>query len=196
MKNVMIDLETLGTSAGCVILSIGAVMFDHDSDDLGDEFYCVVNTGSCLAAGLRATQDTLDWWNKQSVEAKEVLLHAEEGGFPLTEAMQKLTDFLAVSGLKQVRVWGNGADFDNAILVSCYEAANQSTPWTPWNNRCYRTLKNLYPTIKLTREGTYHNALDDAKTQAKHAIQLLREHHGRSQKTNEPRRKRGRAGSL
>lgn len=174
MKDVMIDLETLGTVPGCVILSIGAVAFDPASGQLGEEFYCVVNTESCKAAGLHEDQDTVDWWQKQNEEAKEVLLHADEGGLTLEEGMSKLTKYLEGIGIKSVRIWGNGADFDNAILAACYKAVGQKTPWSPWNGRCYRTLKNLIKGPKLKREGTYHNALDDAKTQAKHAIQLLR----------------------
>jgi inhibitor of KinA sporulation pathway (predicted exonuclease) len=41
-----------------------------------------------------------------------------------------------------------------------------------WNERCYRTVKNQYPDVKLTRTGTYHNALDDARTQAEHLVQI------------------------
>lgn len=40
MNHLMIDLETLGTSADAVILSVGAVKFDLESDKIDDEgFY-------------------------------------------------------------------------------------------------------------------------------------------------------------
>lgn len=174
MRDVMIDLETLGTRAGCVILSIGAVAFDANSGELGEEFYCVVNTESCKQAGLFVDQGTVDWWAKQSEQAREVLMQAEEAGFPLVEAMAELTEYLTQFKLGAVRIWGNGADFDNPILIACYAAVEQKVPWSPWNGRCYRTLKNLVKGPKLVRQGTYHNALDDAKTQAVHAIQLLK----------------------
>lgn len=174
MKDVMVDLETLGTVPGCVVLSIGAVAFDPSSGQLGEEFYCVISTESCKASGLETNQDTIDWWSKQSDQAREVLAHADEGGLTLEEAMTKFTQYLEGFGIKQVRVWGNGSDFDNAILACCYQAVGQTPPWVPWNNRCYRTLKNMVKGPRLKREGTYHNALDDAKTQANHAIQLLR----------------------
>lgn len=45
-KDVMVDLETLGTRPGCKILSIGAVEFgvgpDYNEDGLGAEFYVEV----------------------------------------------------------------------------------------------------------------------------------------------------------
>jgi hypothetical protein len=47
-------------------------------------------------------------------------------------------------------------------------------PWKYWRNRCYRTLKNLHPEVPIERTGIYHRALDDARSQAVHAMQLLR----------------------
>jgi len=74
-------------------------------------------------------------------------------------------------------VWGNGADFDLPILAAAYKAAGGPPPWKPYNGRCYRTLKNLAPSIKLERQGTHHQALDDAVCQAKHLIKIV-EHLG------------------
>lgn len=71
-------------------------------------------------------------------------------------------------------VWGNGADFDNPILATAYGALNQVQPWKPYNGHCYRTLKSLVKGPKIERTGTHHNAVDDARSQALHAIQLLR----------------------
>jgi len=175
MKNVMLDLETLGTVPGCIVLSIGAVAFDPEADALGDEFYTVVSTPSCLSHGLRSSESTIEWWSRQSEKAQEVLRSAKHGGLHLEDALSDFTVYLVQFGLDKVRLWGNGSDFDNAILSTCYHAVNGEAPWSPWNNRCYRTLKNLIRGPKLKREGTYHNALDDAKSQALHAIQLLRQ---------------------
>ena len=46
--------------------------------------------------------------------------------------------------------------------------------WDFWNNHYYRTLKGLAPLIKVQRGGVYHNALDDAKTQAAHALEVFK----------------------
>jgi inhibitor of KinA sporulation pathway (predicted exonuclease) len=46
-------------------------------------------------------------------------------------------------------------------------------PWKFYNDRCYRTLKAMYPHIKMPkRTGTHHNALDDAISQVNHLILL------------------------
>ena len=192
MIDVMVDLETVGNRAGCGILSIGAVYFDPFALDqkkplngrgvpnkFGAEHYEVVRLSTCDAAGLHRDQGTLDWWGRQSAEARKVLDVAgrARGNVPLKKALENLNDFLSTAGKKNVRVWGNGASFDNAILAAAYAAAGVEAGWLYWNDRCYRTLKGMVPkdAVPLVRVGTYHNALDDAKTQAEHACRLV--HH-------------------
>ncbi len=70
-------------------------------------------------------------------------------------------------------IWGNGASFDNTILEECFRRTALEMPWGYYNDRCYRTLKNLAPNVKLERLGTFHNALDDARSQAAHAVAVL-----------------------
>jgi hypothetical protein len=174
MQDVMVDLETLGRGPGCVVLSIGAVAFGPEG--VGpDLLYVVVNKASCLAHGLAVDADTEAWWSKQSENARQVLAQADaKTSDSLPAALMRFTGFLAQYDIDKVRVWGNGADFDNAILQSCYKAVGRDVPWQFWNNRCFRTLKSLRPEIKSVRAGTHHNALDDAVAQAEHAVRLLR----------------------
>ena len=71
-----------------------------------------------------------------------------------------------------IGVWGNGASFDNVILSESYYRAAILRPWPFWKDRCYRTIKTIYPDVELVRSGTHHNALDDARTQAEHLIAI------------------------
>jgi hypothetical protein len=173
MNHIMIDLETLGTVPGCAILSIGAVAFNFHSKELGPEFYIVVNQKSCEQYGLKIDRGTLAWWSRQSPEAQVVLKQSRTGGETLPDALGALTTYLKQFG-SNVRVWGNGAAFDNAILSCCYASINSRLPWKFTNDRCYRTLKAMMPHIGVERQGVYHNALDDAKTQAVHAMVIMR----------------------
>jgi exodeoxyribonuclease VIII len=180
MNDVMIDLETLGTHAGCVVLSIGAVAFSKDDDELGSEFYIEISRESCLAANLVVDDDTVTWWSNQSPEARDILSRTGADGkaTPLPHALGSFTQWLSQFDLGKVSVWGNGAAFDQPILEAAYLATGVEAPWKFYNARCYRTLKGLYRDVLLPdRVGVYHNALDDAKTQALHAIQLLRTHY-------------------
>ena len=177
MRDIMVDLETLGSVPGSAIISIGAVAFDPFTGEMDKEgFYSIVGTKSCYSHKLIAQSDTLDWWERQSEQARQALTDANAKSAPslleaLTEFQYYLTSFASAA---TVRVWGNGADFDNAMLSVCYERVGVDVPWKFWNNRCFRTLKNLAPGVKLNRTGTYHNALDDAKTQAEHAIRIVK----------------------
>jgi DNA polymerase III epsilon subunit-like protein len=170
MNHVMVDLETLGKRAGCAIISIGAVLFDETGVDENNAFYTVVSRKDCVQLGLHEDPDTLDWWSKQSEGARYVLQHSMSNeAKPLVEA---LTDFGHFVG--PAKVWGNGADFDNAILYACYAAVEKPVPWKFWDSRCYRTLKNLYKDVPMAkRVGTHHNALDDAINQARHASAIF-----------------------
>lgn len=173
MNHVMVDLETLGQTPGCAILSIGAVAFDPYTSELGPEFYEVVNTRSCFDAGLKQDESTVNWWKTQKAEAAAVLDEARESKVLLAEALSRFRSYLQKFGLRDIRVWGNGSDFDNAILACCYKSINQNLPWRFYNNRCFRTLKNIRSVVEPVRQGTYHNALDDAKHQARHALALM-----------------------
>lgn len=174
VKRVMIDLETLGVTAGCSILSIGAATFDEHRG-VGDPFYATISRKTCRNAGLVEDADTLIWWHKQSEEARKVLT-ADHTTLPLGLALAQFHDYLSRFHTSDVLVYGNGADFDLPILGRAFLACGFDLPWKAYNGRCYRTLKNQRPDVKLVRTpGTHHNALSDATAQAEHAIRILTE---------------------
>lgn len=182
MRDVMVDLETLGTIPGFAILSIGAVAFDAEGlygpDEEPQGFYAVVHRPTCVEAFLTICPETEKWWARQGEKAQEVLEISLDphGSLPLATALERFNIFLDKHGGRQYcRVWGNGSDFDNAGLACAYDAAKVRPGWSFWNNRCYRTFKNLAPQVTLEREGVYHNAFDDAVTQARHLVRILKE---------------------
>jgi hypothetical protein len=70
-------------------------------------------------------------------------------------------------------VWGNAASFDLKILEKAYKLMQIEVPWKYYNEMCYRTLKNLYPEIKIMCNPHKHEALQDAIYQAEHAVRIL-----------------------
>lgn len=166
MDHVMVDLETLGISPGCMIVSIGAVIFNPANGDIDDNgFYAAVDLGERY--GLHQAQATLDFWARQSEESRKVF--TDPNALRLDRALENFNRYIPAGAL----VWGNGADFDNAILAAAYHATGVKPGWKPYNGRCYRTLKNLAPHIKMARVGTHHNALDDAISQAHHLMDIV-----------------------
>jgi len=173
MQNIMIDIETLGTRPGCVILSIGAVEFDNER--LGKELIVNIDPESCTDAGLAIEARTVMWWLDQSDEARKALTSRP------TVALDKALALLnAAYDFKGKNVWCNGASFDFPILEAGYHAFGAKAPWEFWNTMDFRTLKNLIDTKTLKKiraeivsNYTAHDALGDAKEQALTVIGIL-----------------------
>lgn len=172
MKNVMVDLETLGTTADSVIMSIGAVKFDLDSNKFDDEgFYASISIDSNIALGRKPSESTIIWWLDQTVEAKAVFTEPKQ---QLETALQGLSEWL---GHNKRCVWSNGADFDIPMLAHAYAQFGLEPPWQFWNSRCVRTYKSLPAAARVPKPSNTlaHNALADAVAQVKYvqAIQAV-----------------------
>ena len=173
MKNVMIDLETMGSGPCSAIVAIGACFFEVGST--GPEFYQRVTLQSCVDVGLQLDTSTVLWWMAQEDAARREIHDPLVERVHIGDALCRLTQFLYINNFDDSSsIWGNGSDFDNVLLVSAYKACQLELPWKFWQHRCYRTLKSLRPSMRIPRNGTHHNALDDARSQAAHAVDLLR----------------------
>lgn len=171
MNDVMVDLETLATTADAVILSIGAVKFDLETGVINDDgFYRSISIESNLDFKRRISEDTLIWWMKQGPEAQQVFHEAKE---TLDNVLVEFSDWL---GDKSHTMWSNGADFDLPMLAHAYTQVGIEIPWEFWNNRCFRTYKNLPNAkgISAPPLGVKHNALSDAYQQAQSAHLIYR----------------------
>lgn len=166
-QHVMVDLETLGNNSSSVIISIGAVAFDLDKNEtFTDTFYSVIDTQTCVDLGMKMDVGTIMWWMKQSDQARKVF---DKEGSDIVTVLHQFTQWYP----KGAKFWGNGATFDNVILGNAYTSARMNKPWGYSDDRCYRTVKALYPDVKAERVGVHHNAVDDAVTQAKHLVAML-----------------------
>jgi hypothetical protein len=164
--HIMIDLETMGTKPNAALVAIGACIFD--ANGIGDRFYDAVDLQSCIDAGLTVDGPTVMWWLDQSDDARAALKITS----PLHVALERFSDFMAPSIGDFAGVWGCGATFDNVILRSAYNAAGLQCPWPFWADRCFRTVRETNAVDAPDREGTHHNALDDAVHQSKHLIKI------------------------
>ncbi|WP_437341658.1 3'-5' exoribonuclease domain-containing protein, partial [Escherichia coli] len=167
--HLMIDLETMGKNPDAPIISIGAIFFDPQTGDMGPEFSKTIDLET---AGGVIDRDTIKWWLKQSREAQSAIMTDE---IPLDDALLQLREFIDEnSGEFFVQVWGNGANFDNTILCRSYERQGIPCPWRYYNDRDVRTIVELGKAIyfdartAIPFEGERHNALDDARYQAKY----------------------------
>ncbi|HBA8669822.1 TPA: exonuclease, partial [Escherichia coli] len=167
--HLMIDLETMGKNPDAPVNAIAGKFFDPVTGEMGPEFSKTIDLET---AGGVIDRDTIKWWLKQSREAQSAILTNE---IPLDDALLQFREFIAEnSGEFFVQVWGNGANFDNVILRRSYERQGIPCPWRYNNDRDVRTMVALGLVIDFDArttipfEGERHNALHDARNQAKY----------------------------
>lgn len=168
MERVMIDIETLGLEPGAVVLSIGAVRFTPH--EITEEFYRNIDLQSSMDAGLGVDPETLDWWlQEERLEASDCLT----GGEPLEDSLRALAAF--VNGCNEY--WANSPAMDLSVLEAAYAAVGMEEPWNYDEERDQRTIEALAPDDYTPPrfEGTEHNALDDARHQARVVGGILQE---------------------
>lgn len=158
MINVMVDIETLGTNPGSVILSIGAVEF-RDGNFLR-EFYREISPASCQECGLKIDAATVAWWMEQKIKPPV------SGYESLEDVLAAFSDWLPEVAL----LWANSPSFDAVLIEAAYRKVGQSLPWSFRDWRDFRTARDLlapgFDPATVPTQGDHHDALADAKWQA------------------------------
>lgn len=170
--HIMVDIETLSTANNAAIVSIGAVVFTQD--EIVEVFYSEVSLASNFELGRNISPDTILWWMKQSDEARALFSNNDKAPH-LAFVLGEFAGFCFKHDVNWI--WGNGATFDNVILRSAFADCGVQFPISYRGDMCYRTVKSMNPDMNLTREGTHHNALDDAMHQTKYLL-ALHQHNG------------------
>jgi hypothetical protein len=170
--DAMLDLETMDTRHTAAIRSIGACVFDPDGEPgtHGATFYRNIRAMSCWIANRTVSESTLAWWAKQSQESQDALKADQR------ELVTVVDEFhMWFRQTKAERIWCHGANFDEPLWQSTAAAVGRTPPWKYSAVRCTRTVYHIagLNDRAIPREGTYHNALDDALFQAK-CVQLAR----------------------
>lgn len=192
--DIMLDLETLGTRCGSVILSIGACTFDratgaHDilGLDCTPNFHIFLKMKCQMAHGATIDPATVIWWLGQSEAARHAIIAGQDDAVNSYEALTAFDDWMNMvcPEVPARIIWANGADFDLALLAELYRKFNRQPPW-PYNGaRDMRTVFDLAetkPKALLDAPTGAHDALVDAQYQANvmalalHRLKLRRGH--------------------
>jgi len=159
----MVDLETLGTKPNCVILTLGAIKFNPQSDEEPkDGIYQKFDVDEQVALGRSQDDSTLEWWAKQPKNIQDEAF-TDEGRISPLQATKELNKFLVGVDV----VWAQGPAFDIVILENLYQQLGLPLPWNFWQIRDSRTLFSLLdkdPRKAIQQEA--HNALADCYYQA------------------------------
>lgn len=162
--HMCLDLETLSTRNNAVIVTIAAVKFNFNSDDV-ETFSVNINPRDSKSYGLDIAKDTMQWWAAQPKEAVQAWQHSQIG---LEEGLDKFTEFCGADSYG-MHFWSQGNWFDFPKLEESYIVTGKKDqiPFKYWNVHDMRTAFYLtgFDTRKAERIGKYHAGLDDCLTQ-------------------------------
>lgn len=164
MKDLMLDLETLGTHNNSVITQIGACYFDRYSGDIGKTLCVNISINSCLESGLSVDGGAIKFW----LEHEPTFL---KEAVPLSKALQEFRDFCH----KKAIIWSH-ATFDAVLLLNAYNKIGQGSPFSYRSIRDIRTLTDLARIKRVREEGVdpkTHNALEDCIYQVGYCVECF-----------------------
>jgi hypothetical protein len=152
--DVMVDIETLGTEPGCVVLTVGACTMQQNPEDRS-VFTAALDWETQVRDSRGVNPGTLKWWMDQSPEARTEAFEGDR------VSVQDFADDFARWwwSVGAERIWSHGASFDVPILESL-----APMPWKFWNVRDTRTLYS-FAGVTPKRGNDHHHALADAMAQ-------------------------------
>lgn len=190
-SNLIIDLETLGTREGAVVISLGATLFDfengkNDFDSyIENGFHVKFDVKDQVRNYKRGIEDgTLAWWKEQSAEARKILVPSDEDASML-EGLEMFNAWLRASkyDFKNSYVWSRGTYFDFPKVESMYDQLNLKCGFNTWKIRDVRTFIDVLvgvdngkyePQNGTPRNFVPHDALHDAAMDAFRMVEIFR----------------------
>jgi hypothetical protein len=173
--SVMVDVETLSTSACAAPIAIALAPFNYPGDMIARASSWRVDLQSAMDAGCHVEASTLQWWLQTDKGLLESLLcereerPSERNPKPLRDVLWDLSkrmDDLERTFGEAPLVWARGADFDfGMVLRPAFDAVGLDLPWRFRDQRCMRGIPY---------EATaHHHPLSDARAQARAVEQWI-----------------------
>ena len=173
MNHLMLDIETMSTDNNALVVSISAVQFDMTTGEIGAEFEIGLDQKQQLEKGAEMDIETVNWWSKQDKEAIEALSRIVPRD--VDEALKQFNDFIKLNfkPISKIKLWGNGATFDNVIVRNLYKRHSIDFVIPYYADMDVRTLcylKKINPR-SFEFKGIKHNGIDDCKHQINYCTQ-------------------------
>ena len=168
MANMMLDIETFGTSVDAVIVQIGAAYFNRGTGEVGETFKANIDANSCVEEGFTIDADTVYWWMHQRREAMESIMKP-----PLVVIRSGLSYFNEFAK-KADKVWCH-ATFDFPLIMNYMKKLKIYPNFRYTAARDIRTLTDLgkHDWEKHERKDTHHDALADCLFQIKYCMDCI-----------------------
>lgn len=163
---LMLDIETLGTKPGCVILSIGAIAYDMATMQPYECFTQNINVMvQMVSSGAAVDAGTLEFWRGQP---EEVLIACASDAELPSVVFKNFVNW--AGGFHYTEVVTRGTDFDLPILRHALEVYGLKLPW---HYRTPRDLRTILSTLGFDEgavpkdDSVAHTALGDCYWQLK-----------------------------
>jgi len=172
------DVETLGVESDSVILSMACIHFDPRTDPTYKElkegalFIKLDAKDQATRLGRKVSKDTIAWWEKQCLNARNLSLVPSSNDVPVEEGLSILSEWAESKKDTTSYVWSRGS-LDNVMLHSL-ERKVGTEPIFPYNRwRDVRTAIDFltgstngycqvdHPEFNYDIDVTKHNPIDD-----------------------------------
>lgn len=169
MKDVMIDLETLGNGENKCVIQVGACYFDRTTGEIGETFKRNIDAKSAVQAGFQMDAQTVYWWLAQSDAARASIIQGPL--LPIRDAFNDLNTFLAPAK----SIWSH-ATFDFVTIMETYRKLDIKPLFSYKAARDIRTLIDLMNVSisPVPRTGVHHDGLDDSIHQVKYCMEAFK----------------------
>lgn len=161
LTHLLFDIETLGTREDTVILSVACVPFifeEHECFDiyLANGFFVKLDVKDQIRKHRRTVSEaTLEWWKKQSTNAREWNLKPSAGDRTLVDGLTSLSKFIGNTdyNYQESYVFSRGTYFDFPKLEHAYEvSAGLKVPFNTYKIRDVRTFIDIMAGVS---DGSY-----------------------------------------
>ena len=162
--SLMVDIETLGTEPGCIVLSAAFVAFDEGGEGHGPSYVRYLTIDDQVRAGLGLTEGTFLWWLDQSDEARRT--QTDSPRIPASAMLAGLQGFVDQYMAPKYTVFAKPPSFDLKILQNLYMKMGYSD--LPWSFRQEEDLRGLLKRSGVKAApvaGVAHDALYDCIAQ-------------------------------
>jgi hypothetical protein len=178
MNNLMIDIETMSTSADAAVISIGICAFNLDQGVVASDGWAITSKDW----HGEIDPDTVKWWSQQNEAAREFSFHGERASLYTALALHS---FIEQHAPHPSEVWANDPDFDLIILKRWWARVEQhhntKLPKWPISYKASRSCRTMFAEAKrlgIDYNHAYghatvaHNPIDDACNQARAIIRI------------------------
>lgn len=174
--DVMVDMETLGTAPGSIILSVAMKTFTLDGGASAEtlDYHQHISVLDSLWHHLTSDYATEEWWMNQSGTAKKKVREGQNDALSLETTMLLIYELLTKWNKEyNLYLWGRGVgSFDLPLLDEAMRrvvSEGYKTPWNYWAAMDVRSIQNFCYQCGLEKKSgeTPHDAREDVIKQIK-----------------------------